>query len=89
MMEPILARAYRAYFMSAAREGYEVDQPSGNLSGQEEVGDKSYVVLRNAKGILAVYRIRHDDMLKRLKRWPAELGEASNGKHTDEWRRSK
>jgi hypothetical protein len=49
-------------FMTADREGYSADQPSEGGSGQEEVGDKSYVVLRNGGGILAVYRIRNDGM---------------------------
>lgn len=37
---------------------------------------RSYVVLDNANGILAVYRIRDDGVLKRLRRWPPELGAA-------------
>jgi hypothetical protein len=47
-----------------------------DASGHEEVDDKDYVVLRNGKGVLAVYRVRHDGMLKRLRRWPAELEES-------------
>jgi hypothetical protein len=27
-------------------------------------------VLRNVNGVLAVYRIRNDGMLKRVRRWP-------------------
>jgi hypothetical protein len=37
------------------------------------VAGLSYVVLRNARGLLAVYRVRNDGMLKGLKRWPAEI----------------
>jgi hypothetical protein len=85
-VDELLGRAYRAYIMTAAREGYSVDQPSELGSGQEEVGGKSYIVLRNCNGILAVYRIRNDDMLKRLRRWPAELGESTSGGCRDEWR---
>jgi len=38
-----------------------------------ELGDRNYVVLKNGNGILAIYRVRNDGMLKRLKRWPVEL----------------
>ena len=62
-MDNLLARAYRAYFMV---EGDRADQPSEVLSGQEEIGDKSYIVLRNANGILAIYRVTKDNMLKRM-----------------------
>jgi hypothetical protein len=32
-----------------------------------------YVVLRNVRGALAVYRVRNDGMLKRMKRWPVAI----------------
>ena len=36
---------------------------------------RSYVVLRDGSiDICAVYRVRNDGTLKRLKRWPAEVG---------------
>ena len=38
---------------------------------------KFYVVLRTVDGVLAVYRVRNDGILKRLRRWPAELEEAA------------
>jgi hypothetical protein len=60
-----------AYFRS--NKGPIVDQPSSNDSGVTSVESKKYVVLRNARGVLAVYRVRNDGMLKGLKRWPAEL----------------
>ena len=44
-----------------------------NSSGVEEIDGRSYVVLRNVRGVLAVYRERTDGVLKRLKRWPKEL----------------
>jgi hypothetical protein len=34
---------------------------------------KLYVVLRNAHRVLAVYWVRTDGVLKRLRRWPGEL----------------
>jgi hypothetical protein len=74
-MDELLSRGLRAYYTKAAREGHSANHPSMDASGYEEVDDKDYVVLRNAHGVLAVYRVRHDGMLKRLRRWPAELEE--------------
>jgi hypothetical protein len=31
------------------------------------------VVLRNTRGVLKVYRVRNDGILKGLKRWPKEV----------------
>ena len=45
----------------------------GNESEVVEHEGHSYVVLRDANGILGVYRVRNDGKLKRLRRWPAEL----------------
>jgi hypothetical protein len=42
-------------------------------SGVVEHQGKRYVVLKNAKGVLAVYRVRTSGALKRLRRWPAGL----------------
>lgn len=42
-----------------------------------EVAGRQYIVLDNVRGVLAVYRVRNDGRLKRLKRWPAELGVAA------------
>ncbi len=63
----LLRRAMSAWFRSGA-----TDQPSKS-SGFVEHGSKPYVVLGNVNGILAVYRVRNDGMLKRLRRWPSEL----------------
>ena len=70
-------RAMAAYWRSETKRIGEqwVDQPAGLASGVESVGDMDYVVLRNGNATLAVYRVRNDGMLKRLKRWPAELEE--------------
>jgi hypothetical protein len=68
--EELTARAFRAYFMAARKEGSDSPDQPANTSGVEEVGDKRYVVLRSVQGILAVFRVRNDGLLKRLKRWP-------------------
>ena len=64
----------RAYFIAAKKAGYDSpDQPS-NDSGLWELNGKQYVMLHNVNGILAVYRVRNDGLLKRMKsRWPEEL----------------
>jgi hypothetical protein len=52
-----------------------------NTSSVEEYNGKFYVELHNFNGTLAVYRIRNDGVLKRLKRWPKEVAPAEG-----EWR---
>jgi hypothetical protein len=71
--EQLLSRAIAAHAQAAAREGAIYEQPSASESGLEEVRGKQYVVLRNTHGILRVYRVRNDGVLKGLRRWPAEL----------------
>lgn len=70
--EPLINRALAAYFRSAARGGGVPDQPSAD-SHLCELDGRQYVVLVNARGILAVYRVRTDGILKAMKRWPKEL----------------
>ena len=74
--DELMARALRAYWIAARKAGTDADIPSNWHSGRsrvEEVSDKRYAVLRNGGGVLAVYRVRNDGMLKRLRRWPSEL----------------
>lgn len=67
-------RAMAAYWRGA--DPSTTDQPSRPEVWKHEDG-KMYVVLPGgrASGPCAVYRVRNDGMLKRLKRWPAELNE--------------
>ena len=67
----MFVRACRAYFMVAGDP--EPAAPTESLSGIKKIKGKRYVVLANAHRTLAVYRVRNDGMLKRLRRWPAEL----------------
>jgi hypothetical protein len=70
-------RAMAAYYR-AKRSPQEVyQQPSRSDSGAVEYAGKRYVVLANVNGILAVYRIKVDGFLKRLRRWPAALNQDS------------
>jgi len=66
--EDYLRRGIAAWFRSG-----RYDQPSGVGSTVEEHGGKFYVVLRNVGGVMAVYRIRNEGILKGLKRWPEEI----------------
>lgn len=73
----LVRRAMAAYYKSGRREGFTDAQITipGNDSDVQEHNGKHYVVLRNVNGILAVYRVRNDGMLKGLKRWPQGIGE--------------
>jgi hypothetical protein len=74
-MDDLTRRAFAAYFRSQNDGGYTiVDQPA-NTSGPVEHEGKTYVVLENVRGTLAVYRVRTSGQLKRLRRWPAEVAE--------------
>lgn len=66
--QDLLRRAYAAYFKMGG-----VDQPAANVSGVVKHKRLLYVVLANAKGTLAVYRVKADGALRRLRRWPSEL----------------
>ena len=66
MEDELISRAFRAHF----RTGH-ADQPSRYSSAVETHAGRSYAVLRNLRGVLAVYRVRTDGRLKRLGRWPA------------------
>jgi hypothetical protein len=77
MENKFIGRAYRAYFLEQGRTGYTGEIPSERMSYSGRLRGKYYVVLKDVVGnVLAVYRVRKNTALKRLKRWPAELGEA-------------
>jgi hypothetical protein len=67
--EALVRRAFAAWFRSGGE-----DQPS-NTSRVRTVKGKHYVVLTGGHGVgpLAVYRVRPDGILKRLRRWPEKL----------------
>ena len=72
--EPLISRAFAAYFRSAARQGTIAAQPANDSYLCERDG-KQYVVLHNVNGVLAVYRVRTSGILKELRRWPKEIEE--------------
>jgi hypothetical protein len=70
--EPLVRRAFAAYYRSEPAGG-SLPEPA-RTSFLCELDGKQYVVLENMNGILAVYRVRtYDGILKRLRRWPADL----------------
>lgn len=70
--DDLTRRAIAAYYRTATAT--MVDQPAGGGDVVEHEG-KTYVVLSNVRGTLAVYRVRTSGQLKRLRRWPAEVAE--------------
>jgi hypothetical protein len=63
-------RAFAAYFRT---DGEFADIP-GSTSGVTFYKDRAYVVLRNGiTHTLAVYRVRNDGVLRRMRRWPAAV----------------
>lgn len=51
------------------------DQPDAKASGLRLHKRLRYIVLRNVRGTIAVFRIQNDGQLRRLRRWPAALDE--------------
>jgi hypothetical protein len=50
--------------------------PPGGIQTKMDAEGKRYILLRTsatAEGVVAVYRVRQDGILKRLKRWPAAI----------------
>lgn len=72
MTDPgLLRRAQAAWFRTGG-----TDPVSQQFSGVAVVEGREYVVLRREdqkRGLLAVYRVRNDGMLKRLRRWPPDI----------------
>lgn len=62
-------RAYAAYYRAGG-----VEKPDDAASGvRRSRAHLKYIVLKNSAGVLAVYRVRNDGVLKGMKRWPAEI----------------
>lgn len=71
MQDDVMGRAFKAYFR--ARAGADGIAQPANTSGVRTHAGKSYAVLENVKGVLAVYRVQAKGRLKGLKRWPKEI----------------
>jgi hypothetical protein len=69
------ARALAAYYRALARH-HRAHFPIDDLPSQafaEIIEDRAYVIVHNGSRLLAVYRIKPDGPLRRLKRWPKVL----------------
>ncbi len=64
-------RAMAAYFRG--QDTRLIDQPNQHESGVEQHNEKTYVVLRTGGKALAVYRLRNDGILRRMKRPPKSI----------------
>ncbi len=70
----LVQRATRAHLIFVSKQGGVADIPSNSASGVVEHHGRNYVVLRNVRGVMALYRVRNDTgVLRRLKRWPSAL----------------
>ncbi len=73
--DALVRRAVAAYYQPGSRRGHTAEQAIAPVSTSytAEHLDKRYVVLEDFDGVLAVYRVRNDGILKALRRWPAEI----------------
>jgi hypothetical protein len=68
--------AHTAQTISSPGRSIRPDQPGGSASQHVRFrSGHECVALRNAIRVLAVYGVRSDDKLKRLRRWQHELEE--------------
>ena len=70
-MKDVVSRALSAYYKTVTNTVYK-DLVIPHLV---VVKEKEYIVIENAAEILAVYRVRPNGLLKRMKRYPKEVGE--------------
>lgn len=66
----LVDRAFRAY---VAADGCAAEQPTRIGCSVESLFGRRYVALRNSRRTLAVYRVRSNGQLRRLRVWPIEL----------------
>jgi hypothetical protein len=69
MSQSLIQRAFVAYLQT---DGTAAEQPTSK-SSVETIGNLRYVVLRNERRLLAVYRVRNSGLLRRMRRWPLAL----------------
>ena len=66
-------RALTAYNRKCAQASMPGRHPVEALSGLEEWEGKRYVALRDQHGVITVYRIKPDGLLREMRRWPKIL----------------
>ncbi len=67
----IVRRALAAWYGTDETEA--PGHPDPAASHHVRLAGHEYVVLRDVNSLLAIYRLRNDGKLKRLRRWPREL----------------
>ena len=73
-MNELYDRAVRAWRSYEKGKGMYPTQPSGSASQEMTTEDgREYVALANCNGLLAVYRVRPNGTLRRIKRVPHEI----------------
>ena len=78
-MTETVRRALSAYYRTA---GDSV--PEASASREQTHAGKRYVVLgRQDESVLAVYRIKPDGLLRRMRRWPEALGAVTMEEESD------
>jgi hypothetical protein len=65
----LIRRSLAAYYRSAPAPA----RAPGQDSRVTEHEGKRYVILANTSGVIAVYRVRNDGILKGLRRWPKAI----------------
>lgn len=73
----VMRRAAAAYLADEDTTGRWPDEVNSGLESHGEGRLRLlYAVLRDVRGtVLAAYRLRHDDKLKRLRSWPPIAGD--------------
>ena len=73
-MDDLTRRALAAYFdRSGTGSGWPEPGWPTRSSGPQEHDGRQHIVIKDGQEILAVYRLRNDGQLKRLRRWPRAL----------------
>jgi hypothetical protein len=77
LTDDYVPRALAAWYRGS-KTGLTRAYPSEALSAQVTLPDgKAYVVLANSYGVLGVYRVRPQGVLRLMKRWPKAVEAAA------------
>jgi len=71
--ERVIDRAFAAWFRAGKRAGATSPDIPANDSYLCELAGRRYVILQNINGIMAVYRVKTNGILREMRRWPREL----------------
>jgi len=73
-MDNLTLKAFRSYRKGCEGSNEICQQPDGDTSGAQKIGSRDYVILRNARGVFAVFGLA-GGQLKRINPgyWPVGL----------------